>query len=433
MKKEYEQLNGIQRTQLQTLLKVKKSLSEIAKEMNVSRQTLYRELMRNSYPVSKDKIGIKSSCIHYIECKKNNKSYRLECPPDCIKYQPGRQHCLKKYPFVCNNCRKRINCSFLHYYYDSEDASITYHKRISDDRKIPKTNELIIKEINKIVSRLVKKGQSIEVILMNHPEIQVSALTIRNWIKEGLLDCKLSEFRMTGRRIPSNQYDYSKSKNYKKLSSLKIGHKYNDYRLYLNSHPNALIIQLDTIIGCIDGNKSVLTIHIVQHKFQFGIILDHHTKEEVYSKLNDLFLKFKQLEDDLGLSIYSSFTELILTDNGPEFDALLDFCKDNSNIHVFYCHPLSSFEKGSCERNHVLVRYIHYKGWPFDNLNQSDVNLLFSNINSYPRKSLNNKTPYQSVLEDPRLGKEFLDIINISKVNGDDVILNPSLLKKIKK
>ena len=433
MKKVYEQLNGVQRTQLQTLLKVKKSLSDIAKEMNTSRQTLYRELLRNSYTVSLDKPGIRSSCIHYLECKRNNKSYRLECPRDCIKYQPGRQPCLKKYPFVCNNCCKRKHCNFLHYYYDSEDASVNYHTRISDDKKIPKTNETIIKKINKIVSPLVKKGQSIEAILINHPEIRFSSLTIRNWIKQGLLDCKLSELRMFGRRIPSKQYNYSKKKDYKKLSSKKIGHKYNDYRLYLQDHTNSLIIQLDTIIGCIDGNKSILTIHIVNHKFQFGIILEQHTKEEVFNKLNDLFSKFKNLESELGLAIYSSFTELILTDNGPEFDALIDFCDIDSNIHVFFCHPLSSFEKGSCERNHVLVRYIHYKGWSFDNLNQNDINLLFSNINSYPRKSLQNKTPYQSVLDDYRLGKEFLDIINISKVNGDDVILNPSLLKKIKK
>ena len=123
-------------------------------------------------------------------------------------------------------------------------------------------------------------------------------------------------------RIPSRQYDYSKSKQYKTLSSLKIGHKYNDYRLYLGNHPNALIIQLDTIIGCIDGKKSILTIHIVQHKFQFGIVLDHHTKDEVYLKLNDLFLKLKQFEDNLGLAIYSSFTELLLTDNRTNFDVL---------------------------------------------------------------------------------------------------------------
>ncbi len=67
--------------------------------MNVSRQMLYRELLRNSYPVSKDKPGVKSSCIHYFECKRNNKSYRLECPHDCIKNQPGRTHCLKKISF----------------------------------------------------------------------------------------------------------------------------------------------------------------------------------------------------------------------------------------------------------------------------------------------------------------------------------------------
>lgn len=432
-KKEYSQLNGVQRTQLQTLLKEKTSLSDIANEMGVSRQTLYREILRNSYPVSKDKVGIKSSCIHYLECKKKNRSYRLECPHDCIKYQPGKQPCLKKYPFVCNFCKKRINCNFLHYYYDSEDASITYHTRISDDKKIPKTPESIIKEVNKIVSPLIKKGQSVEAILMNHPEIEISPFTIRYWIKQGLLDCKLSEFRMAGRRIPSKQYDYSKKNDHKKLSNKKIGHKYNDYRLYLSNNPDALIVQLDTVIGCIDGKKSVLTIHIVQHKFQFGIILENHTKEEVFYKLNQLFDKLKRKENETGLAIYSCFTELILTDNGTEFDALLDFCNNDPNINIFFCHPLSSFEKGSCERNHVLVRYIHYKGWSFDNLDQEDINILFSNINSYPRKSLGNKTPYESVLGDSRLGQEFLDIINISKVNGDDVILNPSLLKKIKK
>ena len=43
MKKGLKQLNTIQRTKLQTLLKVKKSLQEISDELGVSRQTLYRE------------------------------------------------------------------------------------------------------------------------------------------------------------------------------------------------------------------------------------------------------------------------------------------------------------------------------------------------------------------------------------------------------
>ena len=43
MKKGLKQLNTIQRANLQTFLKVKKSLHEISDELGVSRQTLYRE------------------------------------------------------------------------------------------------------------------------------------------------------------------------------------------------------------------------------------------------------------------------------------------------------------------------------------------------------------------------------------------------------
>ena len=431
-KKEFNQLNLIQRTQLQTLLKQKKSLSEIADEIGFSRQTLYRELLRNSYTTIHDSFDQKTSCIHFKECASGNKSKHL-CPSQCIKYSPGRQSCLKKFPFVCNFCNRKGMCKYLHYYYDPELASNDYHSRIQNANSSPKTDKSIIKSINKIVSPLIKKGQSVEAILMNHPEISFSNLTIRHWIKKGLLDCKLSELRMNGRRIPSKDYDYSKSKDYKILSSKKIGHKYCDYLLYIKEHPDTLIVQLDSVVGCLEGKLTVLTIHIVNYKFQFGILLENHTKEEVFNKLNSLFSKMKKLEDSYGYGMYSSFIEVLLTDNGPEFDALLDFCDIDPNIHIFYCHPLSSFEKGSCERNHVLVRYIQYKGWSFDDFVQQDINALFSNINSYPRKSLNGKTPYQVVLDDPRLGKEFLDLIGIYKVNCDDVTLNPSLLRKIKK
>lgn len=432
MKKEYEQLNLIQRTQLQTLLKVKRSLSSIAKEMNISRQTLYRELLRNSYTISRDKFDIKSSCVHYLECKKEKKSYRLICPNDCIKYSPGRQFCLKKYPFVCNFCSKKKGCQFLQYYYDASKASSLYHTRIQEANNTPKTSSNEIKRINKIVSPLIMNGQSVEAVLMSHPEINKSSLTIRNWIKKNTLDCKLSNLRMNGRRIP-RKYNYSGNEDHIRLSTLKIGHKYNDYLFYYKSHPNALIVELDSIIGCIDGKQTVLTIHLVQHKFQFGFILETHSKDEVYLKLKSFLLNLKDFDDQYGTVMYRTFSEILLCDNGIEFDSLLDLMNNNEYCHVFFCKPSAPYQKGACEKNHVLVRYIHYKGWSFDSLSQNDIDLLFSNINSYPRKSLNGKTPYQSVLDDSRLGKEFLYFTGISKVSCDDVILTPSLLYKIKK
>ena len=92
--------------------------------------------------------------------------------------------------------------------------------------------------------------------------------------------------------------------------------------------------------------------------------------------------------------MFTSFSEVFLTDNGPEFDSLIDLSEEYPDMHVFYCHPLSSFEKGACERNHELVRFIHYKGWSFDSYTQEDIDLMFSHINSYPRKSLNKKNSF---------------------------------------
>lgn len=433
--KKFEQLNTIQRSQLQILLKEKKSLQEISEVLGFSRQTLYREILRNSYIVNNDSIGKKLSCIHFDECRKQliyRKTKVIVCHPDCIRYEASKRDCLKKYPFVCNNCNKKALCKYLQRFYDPEYASHEYHFRLKETRTNPRFDKTLIKSINKIVSPLVKKGQSIEAILMNHPEIGVSSLTIRNWVRNGYLDCKLSDFRLNGRRI-SKRYNYSSNREHVALSEAKIGHKYINYLTYIKNNPNCLTIQFDSVIGNIDGKHSLLTIHIVEHKLQFGILLDSREKEETYMRLKLLIDKMKDLLYNDALAIYNHFTECWLTDNGTEFDDILKLIDDNPTMNIFFCHPNASFEKGSCEKNHEFIRYVHYKGWSFDSLEQKDIDLLFSHINSYPRKSLNKKTPYQSVIEDPRLGKEFLDLININKVNCDDVTLNPSLLRKIKK
>lgn len=432
--KKYEQLNKIQRSQIQVLLKEKNSLQEIAKELSISRQTVYREIKRNSYTESRNVCGNNYSCKHYVECKRRlvNKSSRiLVCHPNCIKYEKRICPSLKRFPFVCNYCKKKGFCKEIHVYYDPEYASNEYHLRINNANKKPKIKKETIKNVNKIVSPLVKKGQSIEAIKMNHPEINASCSTIRRWVKDRYLDCRLSEFRMNGRRV-SKKYDYSSRPQHNVLLEAKLGHKYTNYLYYKQNH-ECLTIQLDSVIGTIDSKQVLLTIHIVEHKFQFGILLSNKSKDEVYNHLLSLLSKLKHLEVETGIPAFSFFTQCWLTDNGTEFDKILDLQKIYSNMNIFFCNPYSSFEKGACERNHILVRYVHYKGWTFDDLEQNDIDLLFSNINSYPRKALNEKTPYQSVVEDYRLGKEFLDLIGINKVNSDDVVLNPSLLKKFKK
>jgi len=61
------------------------------------------------------------------------------------------------------------------------------------------------------------------------------------------------------------------------------------------------------------------------------------------------------------------------------------------------------------------------KGKSLDFLTQEQVDEMFSNINSYVRKSKGDKTPYDLVKN--KFGKEFLDVINIHRIPNKKVRL----------
>ena len=53
---------------------------------------------------------------------------------------------------------------------------------------------------------------------------------------------------------------------------------------------------------------------------------------------------------------------------------------------------------------------------------------MMNHINNYPRKSLNNVTPY--ALSKLLLGEQFLNTLGYYEIQPDDVILKEKLLKK---
>ena len=61
------------------------------------------------------------------------------------------------------------------------------------------------------------------------------------------------------------------------------------------------------------------------------------------------------------------------------------------------------------------------------NLTQDKLGLMFSHINSVPRKSLGGKTPYEAF--EFFYGKDTLDKFNIQKIKEDEVTLQPYLLQ----
>lgn len=122
---------------------------------------------------------------------------------------------------------------------------------------------------------------------------------------------------------------------------------------------------------------------------------------------------------------------LLLGDNGSEFSnpKALEFdFQGNQRTHVFYCDPSAPHQKGSVERNHEFIRMFIPKGIPLDDFTQEDISLMMSHINSYTRKSLGNKSPYETIqfLYD----KQIPALLGIQHILPDDVTLNPSIFRK---
>ena len=63
-----------------------------------------------------------------------------------------------------------------------------------------------------------------------------------------------------------------------------------------------------------------------------------------------------------------------------------------------------------------------------DDLTQEDICRMMDHINSYKRKKLNNRTPYETFSFD--YGEELLRKLGCQPVAAGDIVLKPRLLKK---
>lgn len=126
---------------------------------------------------------------------------------------------------------------------------------------------------------------------------------------------------------------------------------------------------------------------------------------------------FNHLKNILGINEFKRLFEVILTDNGTEFSdpesIEFDLNTGEKVCSLFYCDPSCSWQKGCIEKNHEYIRYILPKGTSFASLTQNDCYLIASHINSTPRLSLNNNSPYNASLF--FIGKNNMDKLNIKK------------------
>ena len=341
------------------------SLGKLAKELEVSSVTVYREIKRNS-------------------------TYLLGKKVRFMKYDKDDPRCLcskhNKFPYVCNGCLVLDKCAKNLKTYNAYVAEDKYQLSLRDSRANPRIRSKDLKLLDDKVSKRVKAGQSLYHILETDKSIGLSESTIRRYINKGYLSCITMDLPKTIR------FDVKKDKyvRTKPLPAEVINNRtYLDYKDYISS-ANRVTIQLDTVIGKADDRKCILTIFEPYSKLQLGFIVSRSAKA--------VNAKFKWFIDILDKD-NNIFFDSLLTDNGSEFK-LLPLLESNQEtgqfyFRTFYCNPYASYQKGGCERNHELFRYFYAKGKTLDYVNQNELNQVFSHINSLKRKSLNGLNPIE--------------------------------------
>ena len=414
--KQKKRLTVDDRINLQACIAKNLSWKETSKILKKNRSTIYREL--KSYFTIHDG---KHSCIHCVKydyCKEIGIVVHQGINYEC--FEPAYCSKLSHFPFVCNSCENKKKCNREKRYYDcinAENRSLgnrigtRKHKRISKEK---------IETIDEIVSPLIFKGQSIHHIYETNPILKTICCerTIRRLIYDRYLEAKAHDL-IRYSRFPHKKkrlvHDDHSLKNIERL----FKRTYTDLQRYLKNHPEARVVQFDSVIGKREDKYAILTITFPKERFQFGLQILKSDPDSVYGKLHDLFSK-------LGYRKTKAIFPILLADNGVEFSTFHNL--EKFDIKVYFTNPYRSTDKAECERNHEFIRYIIPKSKTLDGLTQEDINLMFSHINSYIRESNQNKTPFELIKE--RFGSEFLELIGIKHVEPNDVVLKPKLLKK---
>lgn len=145
--------------------------------------------------------------------------------------------------------------------------------------------------------------------------------------------------------------------------------------------------EMDTVVG---GHKK-------HGKECLLVLTERMTREEITRKIpnkkaESVIKELDKLERSFGSKRFREIFKTITCDNGTEF---LDQSGIEKSIRtkiprtkVYYCHPYSSWERGSNENCNKLIRRFIPKGAIIEDYSKEDIKYIEEWINNYPRELL---------------------------------------------
>ena len=409
------------------------SFADMGRKLDRSPSTISREIYdRRAF--TNHKWQYANDCIRYTSCLKDKLCPAEErdlcmgrckfckekdCRTVCEAYDSRSCPELEKPPYVCTGCSKEKTCKRDHAYYTANRAQAEYERLRKNSRSGIRLDPERLTEIGRLIQPLIQNGQSINQILATHKEeIGLCEKTLYNYIDAGAFKVKNIDlpkkvaYRIRRKKPVLTRLEYK----------YRLGRTYEDFKSYLEEHPDVTVAEMDTVKSARGSTKAILTLIFRSSNLMIGFLMEHCSEECVIAV-------FDMLSDALGLDSFRTLFPVILTDNGVEFkdpDSLERTRTDALRTRIFYCDPQASWQKPHVEKNHVFLRRIIPKGTSFDKLFDHDITITMSHINSVPREIFGNKTPFQ--LFQGEHEQKLLELLSLFPVAPDEVVLKPSLL-----
>lgn len=143
--------------------------------------------------------------------------------------------------------------------------------------------------------------------------------------------------------------------------------------------------EMDSVLGKKKTKEALLVLSERYSRKEIIIKVKDHTSASVVRALD-------RLERKMGSPAFRATFQSITVDNGSEFADVAGMersCRRKGpRTKVYYCHPYSSWERGTNENTNGLIRRWFPKGTDFGKVTTQEVQAVEDWLNAYPREIL---------------------------------------------
>lgn len=325
MGRQFKHLSETDRLKIEKALREGKPPKQIAKEIRVHISTIYREIKRG-------------------QCEHLNSDWTTEI---------------------------RYSCDLAEMRYQANLRAKGAGLKIGSDRELAQFIE--DKIVNEKYSPRAVLGEIEQKNL--HFSVTISAPTLYSYIDKGIF------LLLTNKDLPEKS---KKKRGYRQVKAKRPpkGDSIEKRPAEIETRETFGHWEMDTVEGKKKvSKKRILVLTERKTRQEIQIIIPDGTAESVVRALDDI-------ERRMG-ALFKMVFKTITVDNGGEFsdcEGMERSCiGEGARTKIYYCHPYSSYERGSNEKQNRMIRRFIPKGTNFDDMPQEEMDKIQHWLNNYPR------------------------------------------------